>query len=138
MRRNTALILLSAVCLGTTSAAYAVSVTTTNNATTLSNSIISDSGAVAVISGSAVYSGYSGASGTYTDGPSGIFDGAILTSGLASNAALANTSGSTGQDNGTPGDVLCDEIVGDSFTTYDAAKLSFEFDLAYMLAAARV
>lgn len=107
--------------------AHALSVTTTNDANALLNAMLGSGGAITVTSVS--YSGAAIASGTYTDGPLGIGNGALLTSGLAQNALPPNNSGASGQANDQSGHPLCDNLIP-GYTSYDAALLTIHFDLA--------
>jgi hypothetical protein len=75
------------------------------------------------------YSGAAIASGTYTDGPLGLSDGALLTSGSAQNSLPPNDSGATTQANGLPGHPLCDALIP-GYTSQDASVLTINFDLA--------
>jgi hypothetical protein len=107
--------------------AHALSITTTNDATTLGNAILG--GGSAILVNSVTYSGAAIASGTYTDGPLGMADGALLTSGSAQNALPPNNSGSTSQANGLSGHALCNALIP-GYTSYDATLLTINFDLA--------
>ena len=107
--------------------AHALNVTTTNNATTLLNAMLGSGGAISVTSVS--YSGAAIASGTYTDGPLGIGDGAIITSGSAQNSLPPSDSGNTSQNNNLGGHPLCNALIP-GYTSYDASLLTIHFDLA--------
>lgn len=111
--------------LGFSVSASALVVTTTDDATLLSNSIIGSG--VNIIS--ANYSGGSFASGTFSDGLSsglGMDSGIILTTGTATDAIGPNSSGSTGTSNGSGSDAdLAGLIPG--YSVYDATYLSIDF-----------
>jgi len=120
---------LGALCMGLvcTSTAGALSITTTNDAATLAGAIQGTGSAITITSVS--YSGAADAAGTYTSGPLGIADGALLTSGQAQLALPPSDSGATGFSNGLAGDPLCDGLIP-PFTSFDATKLTITFDLA--------
>lgn len=105
----------------------ALSVTTTADASTLASAILGDAAAVTVRS--VTYSGASVAAGVYTDGPLGIPDGTILTTGSAITSLPPSDGGNLGTNLGRSGDSLCDALVP-GYSTYDAAKLTIEFDLS--------
>ncbi|MDI1447417.1 choice-of-anchor L domain-containing protein [Polyangium sp. 6x1] len=109
------------------SSASALDITPIGDASTLASAIQSTGSAITVTSAS--YSGAESAAGTYTAGPLGIPDGALLTSGGAVLALPPNDSGATTQVNNLPGDPLCDALIP-GFTSFDAAKLTITFDLA--------
>jgi cysteine-rich repeat protein len=77
----------------------------------------------------ATYTGNAQASGTYTGGPLGIGDGAILTSGEAILALPPNDSPQSSAEWGLAGDPLC-ELLSPGFAMADAARLEIDFDLA--------
>ncbi|XXX78225.1 choice-of-anchor L domain-containing protein [Sorangium sp. So ce134] len=114
------------LCLGYGGSAFGLTIGTTNDAGSLASSLLATGGAINVTSMS--YTGAATASGTYSDGPLGIADGAILTSGSAS-LALPPGSPSDSQVNSLPGDSLCDALVP-GLESHDAAKLTINFDLA--------
>jgi hypothetical protein len=112
---------LAAVTAAVLTGASALSVTPTGDATTLANAILGPG--LTLIS--ATFQGASTGSGTYTSGPLGIRDSAILTSGDALHPNAPSTPGTT-QD--LPGFGRCDTLSGgDSF---DAAVLTLEVSLA--------
>ena len=100
----------------------AFSVSPTGDAATLANAAL-DNG-FSIIGKS--FTGASDCSGTYTDGPMGIDDGAILTTGDVTDAPLVNVEVRThpNTNENTAGSALCNSIVGSSLTTYDAAVLT--------------
>ena len=99
----------------------------TNDATVLADALLGGTGAVTITS--STYSGAATASGTYTDGPMGIANGVILTSGSALAALPPDNSGSTGTVNGEPGDPLCGQLTA-PYNSFDRARLDIVFDLA--------
>ena len=107
-----------------TSAASAFDVTTTNNAGTLANAA-AQSGLLIV---SDSFTGASNCAGTFVDGPFNIGSGTILTTGKATDAELVNGQVRThpNSDEGTGGSTLCNSIVGNKLTTYDAAVLTID------------
>ncbi|HSN99036.1 MAG TPA: choice-of-anchor L domain-containing protein [Candidatus Nanopelagicales bacterium] len=109
------------------SSAHALVVTPTDNAQVLVNALMGAGSAISVTSVS--YSGAAAASGTYTDGPLGMGNGALLTSGSAMGALPPNDSGNTTTSNGLPGHPLCDALIP-GYTSQDASVLSITFDLA--------
>ena len=117
---------LTCLGYGATSLA-AITIGTTNDANALASALTSTSGAVTILS--ATYSGHGDASGTYSEGPLGIANGAILTSGSAQLALPPDDGGATGQDNGTSGDALCDALIP-GYESQDAVKLTIVFELA--------
>jgi hypothetical protein len=114
-------------CLAPGSEALALTIGTTSDANTLANALLGSGTAISITLVS--YSGAAVASGTYSDGPLGIANGAILTSGDAQLALPPSDSGGTGFDNNLPGDPLCDALIS-GFTSYDATKLEIHFTLA--------
>ena len=107
--------------------AHALNVTTSSDANALLGAMLGGGAAISVTSVS--YSGAATASGTYTDGPLGIGDGALITSGAAQNALPPSDSGSTTQANGLPGHALCDALIP-GYASQDASLLTIQFDLA--------
>lgn len=108
---------------------YALSVTTTGDATTLTNVIL---GSGITLVGTPTYTGAAIASGTFTGGVAsgiGIESGILLTSGAAQLAVGPNNSPSATQDNGLPGDSDLDGLIP-GFTTHDATVLTFDFTTA--------
>jgi hypothetical protein len=118
---------LTLASLGIASNALALNVTTTSDPIALGDAILGSGSAIYV--SSVTYSGAAIASGTYTDGPLGIADGALLTSGSAQNALPPNNGGSTSQNNGLGGHALCDALIP-GYQSYDASLLTVTFDLA--------
>ncbi|EYF02104.1 choice-of-anchor L domain-containing protein [Chondromyces apiculatus] len=106
--------------------AHALNVSPTDNAQALADAIMGSGGAVTVTAVS--YSGSALASGTYTDGPLGLANGALLTTGSALGALPPDDSGQTTTVNNLPGHPLCDALVP-GYTTYDASVLTLTFDL---------
>jgi hypothetical protein len=113
--------------LGIASSSFALNVTTTNQASALAGTMLGPGGSITIVSAS--YSGGPEAAGTYTNGPLGIADGAVLTSGSAQLCLPPNDSESSSASNGLPGDPLCDALIP-GFMSYDATKLTIVFDLA--------
>jgi hypothetical protein len=109
--------------------AFALDITPSGDAAALANAM-TNVGTGAITIQSASYAGAAIASGTYSNGPLGLGDGALLTSGGALLALPPNDSGSTTGDNGLPGDALCNALIGAGYTSYDASKLTIEFTLA--------
>ncbi|MDI3286435.1 choice-of-anchor L domain-containing protein [Polyangium sp. 15x6] len=110
------------------SSASALTVGTTSDAATLADALKSTSGSAITIT-SAVFSGGATAAGTYSEGPLGIADGSLFTTGDAQLSLPPSDSTGTTQDNGLPGDPLCDALIP-GFTSFDATKLTLVFDLA--------
>src|SRR5688500_16679797 len=94
-------------CLAYVASAQALTVTTTADASVLANAVKSAAGSAVTVT-SATYEGAPTASGTYTDGPLGISNGALFTSGAAELALPPSDGAGTTQDNGLPGSPLCD------------------------------
>ncbi len=117
-------LLLSTLALAAN--AFALSVTTTNDANTLATNIL---GSGITIS-NATYTGAAGSAGTFTSGGNiGISSGIILTSGGASVAQGPNNSGSAGVSNGTSGLASLNALIP-GYSTHDATMLSFDFNSA--------
>ncbi|NTV50522.1 MAG: PEP-CTERM sorting domain-containing protein [Geobacteraceae bacterium] len=113
--------------LALTGNAFALSVTTTNDANTLASNIL---GSGISLVGSATYTGAAGAAGTFTSGGNvGIGSGILLTSGAASVATGPNDSGGAGVSNGTAGLASLNALIP-GYSTNDAAQLSFDFTTA--------
>jgi Ca2+-binding RTX toxin-like protein len=113
--------------LGYGGSAFSLTIGTTNDPNTLTSALVGPGGAINVTSVS--YSGAATASGTYSDGPLGIADGAIFTSGAASLALPPSEPFKVSQENNVAGDALCDALIP-GFPSKDAAKLTINFDLA--------
>jgi outer membrane protein OmpA-like peptidoglycan-associated protein len=109
------------------SSALALDITPTDDATTLANGVVVGGG---VTIDSVAYVGNEAASGIYTDGPLGIADGSILTSGSAVNALPPNDDDGISSSWSLPGDPLCDQLVGEGVDTGDAARLEITFTVA--------
>jgi hypothetical protein len=107
--------------------AHALNIVPTNDPAVLANGILGAGQAVTILNVS--YSGAPLASGTYTSGPLGISNGALFTTGAATNALPPNDSPSTSTDNGRAGDPLCNSLIP-GFMSFDATKLTITFELA--------
>jgi putative metal-binding protein len=103
-----------------------LAVTTTADASALANALTSKSGAITVTAVS--YAGAAAASGIFENGPLGLADGSLFTTGAAQLSLPPSDSGSIGQDNALPGDALCDALIP-GFASFDATKLTIVFDL---------
>lgn len=114
----------AAVALAVTGQAHAISVTTTNDGTTLTNTILGGG----VTASNITFSGDAHAAGTFTGGTGsiGIDSGIILTSGKASDAEGPNTADGTTVNNTSPGDADLDALIPQS--TNDATILEFDFE----------
>lgn len=105
---------------------YALSVTTTGDATTLTNTIL---GSGITLVGTPTYTGAAIASGTFTGGIAsgiGIESGILLTSGSAQLAVGPNNQPNATQANFLPGDSDLNGLIP-GFTTNDATVLTFSF-----------
>lgn len=105
---------------------YALSVTTTGDATTLTNSIL---GSGITLVGTPTYTGATIASGTFTGGIAsgiGIESGILLTSGSAQLAVGPNNTESATGNNGLSGDGDLNSLIP-GFSTLDATVLTFSF-----------
>jgi hypothetical protein len=71
------------------------------------------------------------ASGIYYDGPMGIANGIILTTGLAQSAYPPNDAPNTSTDLGLPGNPIVNNIIGSSVASYDTIILTIIFDASY-------
>lgn len=118
---------LALASLGVASNALALNITTTNDPIALGDAVLG--GGSAILVNSVSYSGAAVASGTYTDGPLGIADGALLTTGAAQLALPPNSGGNTGQSNNVAGSSLCDSLIP-GYQSHDASLLTINFDLA--------
>jgi hypothetical protein len=105
----------------------ASTITVSDDGNTLASSLLGGGAAITITS--AVYSGAATASGTYTDGPLAIPNGALFTSGAALLSVPPSDAEGTTQNNLLPGDALCDALIP-GYTSYDATKLTITFDLA--------
>lgn len=117
---------MSALVYGA-SASAALTLGTTGDADILASRIRAGGQAITITS--AIYSGSLHAAATYTEGPLGIADGILLTTGQAFIALPPSDSGAAGADNALPGDPLCDALIP-GFQSHDATKLTITFDLA--------
>lgn len=70
------------------------------------------------------------ASGIYYDGPMGIANGIILTTGLAQSAMPPNDAPNTGTNLGMPGNSLVNNIVGSTVDSFDTIILTINFNVA--------
>ena len=113
-------------CLAYGSAAFGLTVTTTNDANTLATAL-SSSPAITITS--ATFSGGTTAAGTYTNGPLGIGNGIVLSSGKSAAAVDPDDNPDTSFAHRKAGSALCDQIMGAS-SSWDAAILTVTFDLA--------
>ncbi|KAI9766916.1 MAG: hypothetical protein M1840_006213 [Geoglossum simile] len=111
---------LAAVAAVAITGASAVNITPTGDATTLANTLLGPG--ITLVSAS--FQGDAGGSGTYTDGPLGIKNSIILTSGNALHPYEPSTEG-TALD--LPGFGRCDELSGG--TSFDAAVLTLHVTL---------
>jgi len=116
-----------ALCLVCASPGWALDITPTDDATALTNAIIGSAGSGITIT-SVAYTGAATASGTYTDGPLGIGDGALFTSGEAIIALPPSNSGGEGFNHNLPGNPYCDALTA-PYASLDAAMLTITFDL---------
>jgi putative metal-binding protein len=114
-------------CLVCVASADALTITPTGDASALASAVTSPSNNAVLIT-SFSYAGAAVASGTYSDGPLGIPNGAILTSGGAA-LALPPSDGNVSQSNNVPGSPLCDALIP-GFPSRDASTLTITFDLA--------
>ncbi|MBI5610035.1 MAG: choice-of-anchor L domain-containing protein [Deltaproteobacteria bacterium] len=96
-----------------------------NDALKLAQALLGTSGIELI---SATYSGGDAASGTYANGPLGIANGIVVTSGAAAVALPPNDASGAGMNNGSGGDALCDSIAPGAMFL-DAAKLTVNFKI---------
>ena len=115
------------LCLACSTPGWALDISPTNDANALASAIVGSAGTGITITG-VTYTGASTAAGTYTAGPLGIGDGALLTSGDAVVALPPSNSGSSGVSHGLDGDPLCDSLTA-PYPSRDASKLVITFDL---------
>lgn len=111
-------IFLAVACL--TQSASALSILPSNEASVLAAAVLEGSANIALTSSS--YVGATAASGTYTEGPLGINDGSIFTSGNAVGALPG--SGFQSTDNGQTGSTLCSQAINNGVSVHDAAVLT--------------
>jgi hypothetical protein len=124
--KKLSLVLVALLLVGVQSAFAGLLVTPTNDASTLTNTILGSG--ITAVPGSPLYTGAAGASGTFTGGVSagiGIDSGIILTSGGANLAPGPNNSDSATVNNGLPGTPALTALSG--YQTYDATILKFTF-----------
>ncbi|MBC8123836.1 MAG: choice-of-anchor L domain-containing protein [Gemmatimonadaceae bacterium] len=102
----------------------AVEITTTSDATVLSNALVAPDSGITVVNSS--YIGAANASGLFTAGGNiGIDSGVLLTSGSAVGAIGPNNSGSFTVANNTAGDAALSALAGGP--TFDASSLLLDF-----------
>ncbi len=103
---------------------------TTNASYLVSSFLIVDTG-ITTTNVSVNYSISGIATGIYYDGPLGIANGIILTTGLAQNALPPNNAPNIGTNLGLPGDTfLVNSIIGSSVDSFDTIILTLRFDVA--------
>ncbi len=105
--------------------AWALEIVPTSDADVLAASILKGEG-VSVISAS--FDGADGSCGTYTDGPLGMVDGIIMTSGAALNALPPNDADGTSSQNGGGTDALCSQLTA-PYGANDVARLDIVLEL---------
>ncbi|PWW78883.1 hypothetical protein C7212DRAFT_275149 [Tuber magnatum] len=99
----------------------------TGDANTLAQAILGSSPGIKLVSAS--YAGAPDSSGTYTDGPLGIRNAAVLTSGNAVDTIIGSgTGGDISKAKGTAGSPLCSALA-DGTSSYDAAVLTLNVEL---------
>jgi len=103
-----------------------LAVTPTGNADTLAKAILGSSPGIKLVSAS--YAGSPDSAGTYTDGPQGIRNAAVLTSGDAVDTVGSGTNVDISKSKGTAGSALCSSLAGGA-TSYDAAVLTMNVEL---------
>ncbi|MBK8255271.1 MAG: choice-of-anchor L domain-containing protein [Polyangiaceae bacterium] len=121
---------VAAVLLGAPSSASAMSIVPTNDAQTLM-AALGGQGINVISVQIAPGVNFSGGppTGTYQDGPLGLPDGMVITSGTAAGAAPPNDSGSTtGSYGGASNDPLCASVVG-AASVNDAVRMTIQFTL---------
>ena len=116
---------LAVLALLVSGPARALDIVPTSDADVLAASIIKGSG-VSVVTAS--YTGADGACGTYIDGPLGMPDGIVMTSGAALNALPPNSAAGTSTQNGAGSDALCSQLTA-PFGSQDAARLDIVIEL---------
>ncbi|MCX8094124.1 MAG: choice-of-anchor L domain-containing protein, partial [Candidatus Goldbacteria bacterium] len=102
---------------------------TTNASYLISTLLVPDSGIITT-NVSVNYSINGIASGVYYDGPMGIANGIILTTGLALNALPPNKAPNTGTNLGMPGNSLVNNIIGSPVDSFDTIILIIKFNVA--------
>lgn len=110
----------SFAALAFASTASCLSVTPSNDPTALANALLGDG--ITLVS--ATYSGAIDSSGLYKNGPLGIRDSIVLTTGDAVGVVPGpSTAGELNVGKATPGHAMCKSLNG-GITTYDASVLS--------------
>ena len=114
-RIGTTALVLGALLLAAAPAAAQpdTTVTPTDDLETLLNALLGASSGMTIVDGTASFIGSDLAIGTYTDGPQGISDGIVISSGRVENVSYRepqDTSGMTGSaaNLGQPGHPLCE------------------------------
>jgi cysteine-rich repeat protein len=107
------------------SPAWALDIVPTSDADVLAASIVKGAG-VSVVSAS--YTGADGACGTYIDGPLGMPDGIVMTSGAALNALPPNSDAATSTVNDGGTDALCSQLTA-PYAANDVARLDVVIEL---------
>lgn len=104
-----------------------LAVTPTGDANTLAQAILGSSPGIKLVSAS--YAGSPDSSGTYTDGPQGIRNAAVLTSGNAVDTIIGpGSDADISKSKGTAGSPLCSALAGGA-SSYDAAVLTMNVEL---------
>ena len=114
-------------CFGSGASAFALTISETSDPNVLTNASLGSGSAITILSSS--YSGAGTASATYSEGPLGISDGMLLTSGGANLAQPPSEIFNVSQLNNQPGDPLCDALIP-GFPSLDAVKVTIQFSLA--------
>lgn len=125
MNKGILMATIAVATISVTGSAAAITINTTNDANTLTNTILGPG----ITASNLSYTGAVDASGTFTDGLSsgiGMDTGIILTTGSATLAAGPNTIEYAGVDNGLVGDSELNSLIP-GYTTYDATILEFDF-----------
>ena len=125
MSKRTLTTAVAVAAIVASGSASALTVTTTNDATVLTNTLLGSG----VTTSNLSYTGAAVASGTFTDGLSsgiGMDSGILLTSGAATNAVGPNTVPDITTDNGLGGDADLTSLIP-GYSTYDATVLEFDF-----------
>lgn len=129
--------LLALAAFGAVTAANALTVTNSNDATVLTNALLGASSGLTIVGGSQTVAGNASQSGTYTGfnlAPSSgstptlnLANGIVLSSGNA-NVSATNTINNTSVQAGTPGLAALTTLSGTN--TFDASALTFSFTAA--------
>ncbi|RPA97969.1 hypothetical protein L873DRAFT_1790658 [Choiromyces venosus 120613-1] len=102
-------------------------VTPTGDANVLAQAVLGASPGIKLVSAS--YAGAPDGSGTYTDGPQGIRNSAVLTSGNAVDTVIGpTTSGDIDKSKGTAGSSLCSGLANGA-PSFDGAVLTMNVEL---------